>query len=206
MPLHPSDGATMTDTATTPRHRDVTRLAEDTALVDHLARYRATVGGPPGIGQRRWDTADEIDRKLYRNLAADELRVIGEFYAGTPDTCPQHDEQDMEWTPLLRTDQALEVARAVSALYHLDWTGYPKTLPRDHRMTGGGDLALFLGGDCSSFTGDLVRLIDKSRATLPHFHALLRGFPHAVVAWSVWQALPMPTAGQLADALRGETP
>lgn len=61
-------------------------------------------------------------------------------------------------------------------------------------MHGIGDLARCLGGDETSFTGDLLRLIAKAKmqATPDNYNALRRGFPRVVRAWELW-LLDSPT-------------
>lgn len=72
----------------------------------------------------------------------------------------------------------------------------------DEPMSGLGDLAVFLGGDETSFTGRLLDLIVKAQATPENLAALRRGFPDVVRAWQVWMRLtPSPTAGELRAAL-----
>jgi hypothetical protein len=63
-----------------------------------------------------------------------------------------------------------------------------------------GDLARALGGDQTSFTGDLLRLIAKAD---PGNRSRLRGaFPRQVLAWELWMATsPPPTAEQLLAVL-----
>ncbi|MCZ7478816.1 hypothetical protein [Micromonospora sp. WMMC273] len=138
--------------------------------------------------------------------ALGELTELGYLSARPPGTMTCDHPTPPPMSSNLLDNPTIELARAVSDVYNLDWTGYPKTLPDDYRMTAPSDLALFLGGDCSSFTGDLLRLIAKSQATVAHFHALLTAFPYAVVAWSVFQVLPVVNAGQLAAVLRGDEP
>lgn len=86
----------------------------------------------------------------------------------------------------------------------LDWSGYPKACDDDRELSGLGDLALFLGGDATSFTGDLLKLIAKSQATWSNYHSLLRAFPRQVIAWAVWMGMsPIPTARELRERLTG---
>lgn len=67
-------------------------------------------------------------------------------------------------------------------------------------MHGLGDLALFLGGDETSFTGDLLRLIVK--ADRGNREQLRLAYPDVVAAWELWMSMsPTPTADELADAL-----
>ena len=74
-------------------------------------------------------------------------------------------------------------------------------LPDDHPVKTWHELCLALGGDVTSFTGDLLRLIEKAD---PGNRARLRaGFPKHVAAWEMWQASPDGglTAAQLLAAL-----
>jgi hypothetical protein len=65
-------------------------------------------------------------------------------------------------------------------------------------MHGIGDLARCLGGDETSFTGDLLRLIAKAQATRDNYDALRRGFPRIVRAWELWMVTwPTPTGDQI---------
>lgn len=74
-------------------------------------------------------------------------------------------------------------------------------------MHGLGDLALFLGGDETSFTGRLLELIVKAQATPEHMAGLRRGFPEHVRVWETWMAMsPTPTADQLRAALDNQPP
>ena len=70
----------------------------------------------------------------------------------------------------------------------------------DRRMYGTGDLAVFLGGSESSFTGLLIVLMQKAD---PGNLARLRlAFPREVLAWEVWNSMsPVPTFGELREAL-----
>lgn len=78
-----------------------------------------------------------------------------------------------------------------------DWSGYPRvpvtTVDSFH------DLALFLGGDSSSFTGDLLRLIGK--ADPDNLNRLAAGFPRQVRAWLLWRASAPVTADILVNLL-----
>jgi hypothetical protein len=77
---------------------------------------------------------------------------------------------------------------------------------QDRVIWGTGDLALFLGGSESSFTGMLLVLIAKAQATPENSSRLELAFPHVVRAWQTWQSMsPTPTFRQLREALdRGE--
>jgi hypothetical protein len=75
-------------------------------------------------------------------------------------------------------------------------------LPDNHKVETWHELCLALGGDVTSFTGDLLRLIAKAD---PGNRARLRaGFPKHVAAWEAWQAADPGalTAGELQAALR----
>lgn len=71
-----------------------------------------------------------------------------------------------------------------------------------------GDLARALGGDDTSFTGDLLRLIAK--ADVDNRPRLALAFPRVFIAWNIWMyTSPAPTAGELLDRLAaalGEDP
>jgi hypothetical protein len=86
-----------------------------------------------------------------------------------------------------------------------DWSAYPdRAMTRDEPVAELGDLARFLGGDDTSFTGDLLRLIEKARFTPPNLQQLSLAFPRHVAAWVMWDTLRHggpPTAGRLADIL-----
>lgn len=64
-----------------------------------------------------------------------------------------------------------------------------------------GDLAHFLGGSESSFTGLLLLLLQKAD---PGNVARIRtGFPEIVEAWETWNAMsPTPTWRELREALK----
>lgn len=71
-------------------------------------------------------------------------------------------------------------------------------LPRDHKVDDHRELCLALGGDETSFTGDLLRLIAK--ADPGNLARLAQGFPGHVVAFLTWRAnAPELTAGELVD-------
>jgi hypothetical protein len=73
-------------------------------------------------------------------------------------------------------------------------------LPDDHKVETWHELCLALGGDVTSFTGDLLRLIGKAD---PGNRARLRaGFPKHVAAWEMWTGSAVTlTSGQLHSAL-----
>lgn len=70
----------------------------------------------------------------------------------------------------------------------------------DRQMFGTGDLALFLGGSETSFTGLLIVLMQKAD---PGNLARLRlAFPRECRAWEAWNAMsPCPTFRQLREGL-----
>lgn len=74
-------------------------------------------------------------------------------------------------------------------------------LPADHKVETWHELCLALGGDVTSFTGDLLRLIAKAD---PGNRARLRaGFPKHVAAWEIWtEQSGTLTSGELESALR----
>lgn len=82
-----------------------------------------------------------------------------------------------------------------------DWSAYPHRacLP-DEPLADISDLCRFLGGDTTSFTGDLLALIAKARFDPENLNRLVRGFPRHVCAWVMWSnmsaAAPL-TAGDL---------
>jgi hypothetical protein len=70
----------------------------------------------------------------------------------------------------------------------------------DERLATTGQLARFLGGDATSFTGLLLDLIAK--ADPPNRRRLGIAFPETVATWAIWMATePAPTAGELAQIL-----
>jgi hypothetical protein len=73
-------------------------------------------------------------------------------------------------------------------------------LPAGHKVQTWHELCLALGGDATSFTGDLLRLIQKAD---PGNRARLRaGFPKHVAAWEIWQeSSGTLTSGELHAAL-----
>lgn len=85
-----------------------------------------------------------------------------------------------------------------------DWSGYPKVVGPDHVLNDLSDLALMLGGDSDSFTGDLLRLIAKARYTPDNLNRLVAGFPRHVAAFLMWTNLSFGgpiTAGRLVEIL-----
>ena len=81
------------------------------------------------------------------------------------------------------------------------WPHPPKrydtgALRPEDEITEHRDLCLFLGGDETSFTGDLLRLIAKADG--PHRLKLYGAFPRHVAAWEMWVVLPTMTALDLA--------
>ncbi len=87
-----------------------------------------------------------------------------------------------------------------------DWSAYPKkACLLDDVLTDLGDLARFLGGDETSFTGELLRLIAKARFDPENFNRFATGFPRHVAAWVMWHnltpAAPM-TASDLLELLK----
>lgn len=76
----------------------------------------------------------------------------------------------------------------------------PSHMPRNQELKTIGDLALFLGGSATSFTGELLSLIAKADAV--NQMRLAKGFPDAVWGWRLWQAdAPAVTVGYIEDAL-----
>ena len=73
-----------------------------------------------------------------------------------------------------------------------DWNGYPLVpMPGDMAIADLAELALFLGGDGTSFTGDLLRLIGK--ADPKNLQQLSTAFPRHVRAYLLWRACaPVP--------------
>lgn len=83
-----------------------------------------------------------------------------------------------------------------------DWGRYRHTCDPDRPLDGLGDLALFLGGDETSFIGELLKLLVKAQSSRERFTALEAAFPREVFAWQVWMGLsPTPTAAELCTAL-----
>jgi hypothetical protein len=67
----------------------------------------------------------------------------------------------------------------------------------DMKVATSGHLALVLGGDETSFTGDLLHLI--GRADPDNLRRLTLAFPREVALWQLWQRLgpPAPTFRQM---------
>lgn len=65
-----------------------------------------------------------------------------------------------------------------------DWSGYPRVPVAN--VDGITELALFLGGDVTSFTGDLLRLIAKSDPS--NLAKLSAAYPREVRAFLLWRA------------------
>lgn len=69
-------------------------------------------------------------------------------------------------------------------------------MPSEAQVQTHHDLCLALGGDDTSFTGDLLRLIAK--ADPANRARLMLAFPGIVVAWEHWtRKAPHITAGQI---------
>lgn len=84
-----------------------------------------------------------------------------------------------------------------------DWSAYPdKACLPEEILVDLSDLARFLGGDGTSFTGDLLRLLAK--ADPPNLNRLAAGYPRHVAAWLMWRtmssAAPL-TAARLIELL-----
>ena len=74
---------------------------------------------------------------------------------------------------------------------------------QDREMWGTADLAVFLGGSESSFTGLLLVLITKAQATPENYSRLKSAFPREVRAWETWNSMsPCPTFRELREALQ----
>lgn len=73
-----------------------------------------------------------------------------------------------------------------------DWDGYPLVpMPGDAEVGDLSTLALFLGGDGTSFTGDLLRLIGKADPV--NLNKLAAAYPRHVRAFLMWRACaPIP--------------
>lgn len=84
----------------------------------------------------------------------------------------------------------------------MDWTGYPKALAPDDLVADPGDLARYLGGDETSFTGDVLALVAKALMTPDNLARLTVAFPREVVAYVTRMSLPEPpTAAYFTDVL-----
>lgn len=85
-----------------------------------------------------------------------------------------------------------------------DWSQYPKVVTADHVLRDVSDLALMLGGDATSFTGDVLALVAKARFTPQNLNRLCVAFPRHVCAFLMWQTLSFAapiTAGELVEIL-----
>lgn len=83
-----------------------------------------------------------------------------------------------------------------------DWTGYPhKACRPEEFLTDMGDLARFLGGDNTSFTGRLLLLI--AHADPENLNRLAAGYPRHVAAWLMWRSMSIAplTAQRLVELL-----
>jgi hypothetical protein len=83
------------------------------------------------------------------------------------------------------------------------WAGYPKVLPPDHPVEDMKTLCLFLGGDDTSFTGDLLRLIAK--ADPGNLNRLSAAFPRHVAAYLMYRACAPVPARTLVALLEAST-
>ena len=85
-----------------------------------------------------------------------------------------------------------------------DWSGYPKVpFLLTHEMSELHDLCLFLGGDSTSFTGDLLRLIGK--ADPDNLRRLEAGYPRHVRAYVLWRACAPVQADTLVKVLEASS-
>jgi hypothetical protein len=75
----------------------------------------------------------------------------------------------------------------------------PSAHPGERVVENYTDLARWLGGDETSWTGDFLRLVAKSDPQ--HREALRRAAPRAVAAWEAWYAQHPVTGDQLAAIL-----
>jgi hypothetical protein len=82
-----------------------------------------------------------------------------------------------------------------------DWSGYPRALDGGDIVHSIGDLSLFLGGDRTSFTRDLLALFAKAQGTPLNFNRLALVFPRQCAAWVMWQAMAPVSAADLARLL-----
>lgn len=79
-----------------------------------------------------------------------------------------------------------------------EWKDYPRLpMDGDHVLQDFSDLSLFLGGDDTSFTGQLLRLIAKADPI--NLNQLSLGYPRHVQAYLMWRACaPIPVRTMLA--------
>ncbi len=78
----------------------------------------------------------------------------------------------------------------------------PSAHPPDQVIGTYGDLARWLGGDETSWTGDFLHLVAKSDPQ--HREALRRAAPRAVKAWNLWySATESLTGAELAGLVDG---
>lgn len=69
-------------------------------------------------------------------------------------------------------------------------------------MFGLGDLARAMGGDETSFIGEVLKLVPKAQNKPENLAALRLAFPALVRAWEVWMSMsPTPTCDELLAAL-----
>lgn len=81
-----------------------------------------------------------------------------------------------------------------------DWSGYPIALADTAMVESFTELALFLGGDATSFTGDLLRLIAKADPT--NINKLAQVYPREVRAFVMWRAAAPLHARTLVELLK----
>lgn len=87
-----------------------------------------------------------------------------------------------------------------------DWSEYPKVpflLDDTAEMAELHDLCLFMGGDSTSFTGDLLRLIGK--ADPDNLKRLEAGYPRHVRAYVLWRACAPVRADTLVKVLEASS-
>lgn len=118
---------------------------------------------------------------------------------------PDHPVGSERYRPVVEALGRLGALQVVGVDDLSDWTAYPQRecLP-DEVLADVSDLARFLGGDDTSFTGDLLRLVKKARSSPENLNRLAVGFPRVVTAWIMWDTLSFgapPTAGDLARIL-----
>lgn len=77
----------------------------------------------------------------------------------------------------------------------------PTNMPPDYLVQTVSDLAQFLGGSDTSFTGDLLRLIAK--ADVGNRARLRLAFPEHVSAWEAWMATSPPSVENLLMIMGG---